>query len=204
MAQVWDGTRREHVAALLDGGSSVVLRTIDAHAEHWIDAGRAACDAHDDGLLSAPLMAASATCLDDRRHALDRFLTLVEGGEPGVRSSAPVAANRLPRVGDCRDTRALEAGLTVGNDALTETVGNLRRRTLLATVSHHAGQVDAALVELEDIEREADESAHGPIIAEVGLAAGRLAMDRQNWKEAQPRLEGASSDHPREAAALSG
>lgn len=193
MAQVWDDTRRESLAALLDEGSPVVVRTIDAYAERWIDAGRGACEAHDDGLLSAPLMAASATCLDDRRHALDRFLTLVEVGEPGVRPSAPVAANRLPRVGDCRDTRALEAGLTVGDEALTETVDDLRRRTLLATVSHHAGQVDAALAELEDIERDADESAHGPIIAEVGLAAGRLAMDRQNWTEAQPRLEDASS-----------
>ncbi|MCR9163887.1 MAG: protein kinase domain-containing protein [Nannocystaceae bacterium] len=192
IVQVWDETRQEHVASLLGQASPAVMRTLDAYAERWVEAGRATCEAHDDGLLSEPLMAASVTCLEDRRHALDRYLTLVEEGEPGVRANAAIAANRLPRVGDCRDTRALQAGLTTGDEALAEAVDDLRRRTLLATVSHHAGRVEAALAELEGIEWEAAASEHAPIIAEVGLAVGRLAMDRQDWMTAQARLEDAS------------
>jgi hypothetical protein len=193
MGQVWDDARRDNLAALLSDEGVPVVRAVDAYAQRWIDTGQQSCEAHADGLLSAPLMAASATCLDNRLHALDRYLTLVEAGEPGVRAKAAVAANRLPSVGDCRDTRMLQAGMTEGDPALAEQVEDLRRRTLLATVSHHAGQVDAALAEFAQVQREAAESEHAPIQAEVGLAGGRLAMDRQDWAAAQPQLEDASS-----------
>ena len=189
MAEVWSDTRRDGLAARLQtADADVVLAGVDRYAQRWAEAGDAACRAHRDGLRSDAQRTASATCFEDRRQALMRFVGLLEDAKPSTLEHAAVAASRLPRIDDCEDPSA-----AVADPELQHTVEDLRRRTLLATVSHHAGHVDTALGELEAVEAEALATAHEPLVAETSLALGRLAMDRQDWKAAQPQLVRASA-----------
>lgn len=195
MAEVWNDARRSNVAGILGGDrAAAVVAGLDRYTQDWVESGRQACEAKRDGALTASLHEASVTCLEDRRQALGRYLTLVEGGDDRTLGSAAVAATKLPSVADCRDTKALEAGLSADADpALRQTAEALRRRAMLAAVSHHSGRIDAALAELDAVSTEAAATDYAPIIAETSLASGRLAMDRQDWSQAYADLVEASS-----------
>ncbi|HTE51985.1 MAG TPA: serine/threonine-protein kinase [Kofleriaceae bacterium] len=109
LAGTWNQARARLAAALRVPPASYpqaaalsVDRQLTAYADGWLAARRAACrSAHREGVADATTLA--ATCLDERRVALDASVEAMSQVPPDGPATALAAIGALPAVEDCAD-----------------------------------------------------------------------------------------------------
>ena len=202
MAELWNDDVRAHMRGVFERGddaasvaaAAAVQQTVDGWTEGWVQAHRQLCAAHRDGSMSHELFDASMACLSRDRGALERLLEIVTN-TPGLAPERVASASaKLPRVADCTDPAALAHEVRPPPDSENAArVDALRARLAAAEVTHDAGDVAAAIAELDAIAAEAEALSYDPLTAEVGLVLGRLAMERSDFDDAHRHLPLASS-----------
>ena len=115
LAGVWDGERRQAVAAALGadplGGpdrAARVVAALDDYAGRWVRAYTDACEAtHLRGEQSEVLLDLRMQCLEQRRQETEE-LTSILAGDRGLGDKAPQAVSVLPSPALCADVAALQ------------------------------------------------------------------------------------------------
>jgi tetratricopeptide (TPR) repeat protein len=157
MGGVWDGPRREAVAAAFDrtrleyasDNFGKVRRTLDAYASTWEAMTEAACVAtRVRGEQSEALLAQESSCLEDRLDELRALSDVLATADGKVVQRAPQAARNLSPLAPCGDRDRLSAAALVpaGSTARAEA------RALQAEVAA-AKELDEAGRSLESLDR---------------------------------------------------
>ncbi|MCH9685487.1 MAG: protein kinase [Deltaproteobacteria bacterium] len=200
MEQLWSDAQRSETqaaferAAHLDGSalsdwSATVTEQLDRYSTRWADAHDQMCVAHRDGELSSPMFDAAMACLERRRGAVEAFIDGVGSGETSVLARATEAVSRLDGIDGCTRADVLAVDIALPDDPAAATeVTTLRERIAKAEVLHDLGSVEAGKAELEAIRTRADALDHPPLLAELGLVAGRLAINRNDVSAAREQL----------------
>lgn len=183
---VWSATRadalRERFAGLdasfaADSANAVVER-LDAYSADWSSAHRDACEAtHVRREQSEHALDLRMSCLSQHLQALQSTVETLEEADEAVVEQAPRAVNRLPPLQQCSDVDALDTwarppddpGLAVAVQDLRERIAGLTARARLATS-------ESANEDVAGVLREAEATAHGPLIAEARFLAARFAI----------------------------
>ena len=192
IAAVWSDDARAGVQRAL-GDASKTIAALDRYAEGWATTHDEMCEAHQDGAISGALLDGAMGCLARREAALAQLVETVGQGGAALDVAAPVAAVALPAIASCSDRTALAEVVAPPDAAIAADVDALRRRLVEAEVVHRLGEVEAARESVGEARAEAERLGYRPLVAEVALTDGRLALERLEWNDARARFESAAA-----------
>ncbi len=185
LAQVWNGPRKSVVKkALLATNRAYaepawdrVSAGLHEYSSAWVDMHTEACRAHQRGEQSGALLDKRMTCLGRRRAALGSAVSvLMETDETSLERVVDVV-QKLPAITTCANVEALAAEVAPPEDPGVATqVDALRAELARATALEHAGRYTPAGKLVDDLLAKATPLVYQPLMAEILLEKGRLAM----------------------------
>ncbi|MDC0675338.1 tetratricopeptide repeat protein [Nannocystis sp. ncelm1] len=197
LAGVWDPSVARAVrgaltatgAAYADEVATRVGQRLGEYAGAWVDMRRGACESHRRGEQSDSLYDLRVACLDDRKTALRALVGVLTTADAAVLEKAVQAADQLPTLARCADTRALLARSPAPDDpAVARAVDDLRARLAGVQAKFDVGQFKAARAELEPLRAEAEALAHAPTLAATLHLAGKIDDQLGDYPNAEATL----------------
>lgn len=159
-----------------------VVEGLSAYAHSWVEHEREACLGYHRGERTDRLFDAQSQCFDLRRQAFSRAVSRISTGDANTLREATMIVAKLPQVADCTDQTALLAKVPPPADPdLAATVKALRGRLVELDVDANAGDPLAVLDELDQLRTEVEELDYRPLLAELDLQRGRIALEVQAW-----------------------
>ncbi len=171
-----------------------VIEGLDAYAIKWEEQERAACLGHHHGERTDKLFDAQGQCMDLRRRALARAVTRISQGDDATLREATMIVAKLPPIASCDDRSALLADVPPPSDPDLAAVAGIRGRLVELDVDASAGDLLHVLDELHALRGEAVELEYRPLLAEIDLHTGRLALEAKIWDRSLPALARAFID----------
>jgi serine/threonine protein kinase/tetratricopeptide (TPR) repeat protein len=180
---------------------TIVERGLDAYTTKWTELRRDTCVASESGGELAPVIATRRiSCLDQRRHAIDELLVVLQNVDSDVAAHAIEAVDALPDLATCADDDALLAGAVPPTAAERESVLQVEALLARGGALRSAGKYKDAL----PIAREAVAASEELIHAETRARALLGLSDAQNSMADYDASEAAAFEawHLAEAAGL--
>jgi tetratricopeptide (TPR) repeat protein len=202
LADVWTDEHRDALAAAIhaaavpyaDATITAADATLDAYRARWITSRTAACEAHRLGHISDTMFDRRMLCLRQRRAQLAATVDVMTQTSPDTVAQLVDTAAGLPTIAACDDDTLLLSDLPPPADpALAAAVEQARDRLALLQARERAGRYADAHADLPALQHTAELLAHPPLLAEVHLLAGKLAMMLMRFDDALPHLERAES-----------
>ncbi|PCC74040.1 Serine/threonine protein kinase [Nannocystis exedens] len=175
----------EDMAWLVDSEAPVVAG-LDRWRARWSAARGALCRARTGG--DPVVLDRLGRCLERHRGAAQAMVAALLGGEPAVLRAAPEAVLHLGDPQAC-EREARQGGPPEPPAALAGEVQQVREQLARAEADLHTGRTEAAWAGAVPLEARAQALGHGPLVAEVGLVLGRIAVARGRSQEGLERLE---------------
>ena len=201
MQAIWNDARKDTIheifmrtgkpfAAAAWRNSVVIL---DAHAAHWMDARREACEATwVAGVQPQETLVLRLACLQRRLDELDGLVSTFQDADSTVVERAVQAAHALTAADSCADTQALASSVPLPEDRRQRTLAeDLRSRLSAARTHERSGQYDEGLELAANAVDDARVLAFRPVEAEALVMLGRLQLRNGNTRDAQQTLHDA-------------
>lgn len=199
LASVWPASDRarsqQHLANFGDYGALVASR-IEAGTEkfssEWSAVHRNSCLEHRRGESSDYLLDTKMQCLQNQRQAFSSVRAVVERSDASSLAGVVLALNALPSPGSCEELRPL-TGEEETPEHLRKPVARIKEQLAELRVKIAAGQyvvADELGLELEERARLLD---YPPVLAEVLLLRGRLAIAKESLADAKGPLAEATA-----------
>ena len=197
LAGVWDNPVAARVRGALSAtgvayAGDVAARVdqrLAAYADAWVDMRTAACESHQRGEQSDSLYDLRMTCLDGRKTSLRALVDVLSAADAAVLEKAVQAADQLPPLSRCADTRALLAQSPPPDDpAVARAVDDLRTRLAGARAKFDVGQYKATRAAVEPLRAEAEGLGHAPTLAAVLHLAGQVDDALGEYAQAEQTL----------------
>jgi eukaryotic-like serine/threonine-protein kinase len=196
--RVWGPTERtllvRTLAALPEPFASEieqrVLANIDARAAEWSRTRTGACLAHAHGEQSDALLDRKMLCLDRQLAGLSSSLVVLMATDADHAANATEIAVGLPNATRCDDAAKI-VDEPAPPSTIPATVEVERIRTELARVSalDLGGRSDDALALAHAALHAAQTSGYEPVVAEAGVAVGRISIERGGRADAVAALQ---------------
>ena len=196
LAGVWDQAREAAAARAFDATHlpfatdtwKRVEARLDGYARAWLDARRAACEAHASGAQTERLADLRIACLDRRKAHLSALVEVFTTADRAVVENAVQAAAALPGPRACDDADSLLTTAPPDDPALVARIEALRERLDRADVLEVTGKYEAGLELAAQVRAEAGPLGYAPLEAEAALSEGRLLMAAVRPAEAEAAL----------------
>jgi eukaryotic-like serine/threonine-protein kinase len=196
--EVWnDGVRHELRAAFLasgqpfaEGSWASVQRTLDAYAEQWRTAARAACeDTHVRHVQSEAQLDLRGACLERHRRELGAAVRLLGQADPAMLANAVQLAHGLGWIAACEDAEAVASERRLPEDpdlraAVTAVAATLGEARLLEL----SGRYAEATVLAERGRARAEALGDEPLLAAADLRLGSVAASRGDYRQSRGLL----------------
>jgi eukaryotic-like serine/threonine-protein kinase len=197
IARVWDGERRETIAAaLLQTGESYASQTVslvtdalDAYARSWIEHHDDACHAHGRGERSAATLDLQMACLARRKQRLAALVDVLARADGEVVENAAAAIDALPSVAACADLDAVREWVEPPVGHAAEEVERLANVLVRAEAEGAAGRYGEARRVLHELLPRAKAIGYEPFVAEVLLSSGLMALRDLAYADARVLLD---------------
>ncbi|MBL9107609.1 MAG: serine/threonine protein kinase, partial [Myxococcales bacterium] len=196
LAGVWDEARRHDLrrafaATRASFAEDVLRRTstrLDAYADAWAAAHRAACEANVAGNQTDNLLDLRMACLGRQRTRVSALVDVLATADRSVVENAVQAVAALPSAQACADAEALLAAPPPSDPQTTLRVDQMRRQLAQAGALEDTGRYEQGLVLAEKVRGEAALLGYAPLDAEAALAVGSLLMAVGRSAEADKAL----------------
>jgi tetratricopeptide (TPR) repeat protein len=168
-----------------------VAPRLDAWAQEWARIRGDRCRAATiDATLSPAAASLSEACLDEaRRELAARVELLARADATAIRRSVELVTG-LATSARCEDDRWLAARPPLPEDPATrEQVAVARGQLLRAQGLLDLARLDDAAAAIDSAATAATAAAWSPLLAEVALARGQLAVERGTWVDAERPLQ---------------
>jgi tetratricopeptide (TPR) repeat protein len=190
----WGPEQRARVVAAIEGSSvpvpTEVRPRLDAYAARWIALRGAACTAERDELVDADTARLRRQCLAEARDALGDVAARLRDGDDRMLAAAASWSEGLPDLSRCEDVTRFVTLRPLPDDPETaERVRALRHLHALVQVENVQGNGERALELLEEGIAEAEALGYAPLVAELVLVRGNLAVERGSYDAAEHDLE---------------
>ena len=193
---VWNPTSRDAArSALVATGLAHAEQTwshvdtrIGVWAETWRQARRESCAAQD--VPEEPARVHQRVCLDDRLVDARALVATLADADRDVVNHAAEAAASLDPVDRCTRVLAGEVANPSGSAASAERAA-LGGSLAVARAEQRAGRAAAAGVIATEVLKGASAIADAPMVAEVSLLLGNVALDLADYPTARTRFEDA-------------
>jgi len=203
LAGVWDAERKDAVQRAFlavqkpfaaDAWSGV-QRALDAYATAWVATRTEACEAtRVRGEQSDQILGLRMACLDDRAAALNAVSEVFSHADEGVVLHAFGAAQELPRLAPCSDTKWLLARVKPPADPATAAkVAELHVRLARVKALDDSAQYSEALPIARGLVADAEPIGDRQVQAEALYALGSLLGRTSDLAGAEPALRQAAS-----------
>lgn len=185
LAQRWGAAQRSEATQALAGATAAtrafVLSGLDRYRDEWLAMHRAACIAHRDGAQSAATLDRRMTCLRRRRDALASAATAMRQLDGDALTRAREGIASLPALADCADLDLLAAEVELPPaPAARLRLAELEGRFAAAVAQEHLGRSVEALALIRQLQPAAARLGYPPLLADLGLAAGRILLARRD------------------------
>ena len=163
---------------------ALVRDDLDAYVQQWTDARRSTCEAqHVDRRLDATLGRAAASCLAERRAAVQSLVSVLS--EPGVEVliQADTAVHSLPTIEPCTDEAELAEWRTP-TGAQQERAIALREEAIRAEMMWRAGRISDARVRIDAALADAKSIDDAVSVARLDAAKAELLSRQGQYEEA--------------------
>ena len=168
---------------------SSVERALDAYAKDWAGASKRACLARQQQKTAPETSDATFRCLGARLVELTALSDQLAKTDAKAVGSAEGVALGLPSPDACASPATLGATAPPPRDPATRTrVDALQRRRAEAAMRAELGHLDDARGSLDGILRDAEETGHGPLVADVLFDIGRVAGYALDYEPAEKTL----------------
>ena len=194
---LWDGPRQEAIARTFlstekpyaaDSWRSA-KQTLDDYAHAWVAMRSGACQAAQRGEESAGLLDRQMACFGERLKALDALADVFARADATVVKNAPMAAEKLPPLTECRDSKFLLQRATKPTDEATATKAEaLRGQLAQVKAMEDAGHYGDVVPFATGLVATARALAYPPIEGEALFRLGRLQVLSGNGAEGQQTL----------------
>ncbi len=193
----WDGRRPAVHAQLFAEPSTrsagaAALAQLDRFTSEWAQSFREVCEAGRTADVGLAESQARARCLERDLAAAKTLIAIASEAHVDVEGIA-VAAAKLPAPSACTSDAGSDAlpPEPEGQD-LVVAVAAVRAGLVRAQVEHGAGRTAEAIDRLASLEETANNLGFEPLVPEVALTIGKLALDRTAHDEAARAFETAS------------
>jgi tetratricopeptide (TPR) repeat protein len=198
LAGIWDEPVRARVkAALLGTGLPYAQETftrvasaLDGYSSTWTRQRVEVCEALQQQPTAQGLAVLREYCLERRRSQLRELTALLaQGADPGLLSKAVQAAQALPPLGDCADTKALTAAVPPPEEpVLRAQVKALDQQADKLYVLYVTGKYQEGLALGGQLLGQAESLSYAPLRARVLLLLGQLQEARGDFPGSEARL----------------
>ena len=199
---VWDGSRRDLVQRALAGTGlpyaqpawQRISEGLDRYADRWTSMHRQACLAHQSGTQSGALLDLRMTCLARRRVALQSAVSVLAETDADSLDRAVDVVQKLPSIAYCADVEALAAEISPPEEPdVAAAVEDIRDEMSRALSLENGGRLAAANEHVTQLVERATPLGYQPVLAELHLQDGRIAIAESRLDAARTSLQRAVS-----------
>ncbi|MCA9663312.1 MAG: tetratricopeptide repeat protein, partial [Myxococcales bacterium] len=193
LAGVWDDGRRDALRGAYarsdlvyaEAAGARAIAALDAYAEAWSAASRAACEAARDGDPEG-LAQLRRRCLREARTIVDARAQLLATADDAVIDATERLVAGLRPLAECDDADLLRSELPLPADPLERgAVDDLRRRLAAIDARLSAGQIELGLEQVAAVLRDAEATAYAPVLAEATFREAALLRQHQRFDDAE-------------------
>jgi tetratricopeptide (TPR) repeat protein len=201
LAELWSPTRADRIgAALLASGAPDAADTwtraqplLDEHATRWAALRRGACtDTLVERRRSDAWLDHARACFEERRQSLAALLDVLESATPEMVPFTLTSIHALDSLDACV-ADDVESRQSLDDAATREQTRALRARLARLESLEQTGEYASALAEAKPLLVDA-EALGGPLVPEVRVALGELALRSGEFELAETTLERALFD----------
>ena len=194
LTSVWTPARRQAIQTAFDATRQTVARPafaalatdIDRYAADWHAGYRDACEAtRVRGAQTEQVMDQRMRCLHRRRSELDALLDVVAHPDDAVLTNAPSLASGLTSPATCANLESIAATAMPADPKLRGEVDTIESELAKARAQLAANHVDVAKQQVTGLLSRARSTAHKPLIAELLVELGQIAIETLDYPEAE-------------------